>query len=221
MTTSSKSPALFALGSALLLAFALAPALRAQDTSPSLPLSASFAKSAGDSDAPYVLSLKNESSSEITASATVLLAVAFHADSKARTVTEHVIEPGETWAIADLSQGDRVVVSSKGFAPLQLSVEPPLSAGNAPSLPLSFSFAMAPGAADAPYVLTLTNESASSITASAKVLLAVAFHADSKARMVPDHSIGPGETWTIPDLSKGDRVTVAADGFAPLQISVE
>jgi hypothetical protein len=33
--------------------------------------------------------------------------------------------------------------------------------------------------------------------------------------------IGAGETWTISDLAKGDRVIVSADGFASLQLSVE
>jgi len=97
----------------------------------------------------------------------------------------------------------------------------PSAAANLPSLPLSASFAKASSGDDAPYVLTLKNESTSSVKACAKIVLAVAFHADSKAKMVPAHAIGPGETWTISDLAKGDRVVISADGFAPLQLSVE
>jgi hypothetical protein len=123
--------ALFALGCAFLAGFASAPALLAEGDSsqtaaanlPSLPLSASFSKVAGSEDAPYVLTLKNESSNPVKASAKVLLAVAFHADSKARTVAEQTVGPGETWTIPGLAKGDRVTVSADGFAPLVLSVE--------------------------------------------------------------------------------------------------
>jgi hypothetical protein len=233
MNTSKGSSALAGLrrsallATAFALAFALAPALslRAQGESsqpaPSLPLSASFAKSSGAEDAPYVLTLKNESATAVTASAKVLLAVAFHAESKARDIGEHTIGPGETWTISDLAKGDRVTVSANGFAPLQLTVESQSMAENCPSLPLSSSFSKTTGSEDAPYVLTLKNESANPLTASAKVVLAVAFHAESKARLVSGHVMGPGETWTIPDLAKGDRVIVSADGFAPLELSVE
>jgi hypothetical protein len=125
-----RAGALLALGFALVVTLVPTPALRAQDTAaqpaanlPSLPFSASFAKAAGAEDAPYVLTLKNESASPITASAKVLLAVAFHADSKARAVPSQVVAPGATWTISDLAKGDRVTVSADGFAPLVLSVE--------------------------------------------------------------------------------------------------
>jgi hypothetical protein len=221
--------ALFALGCAFLAGFASAPALRAEGDSsqtaaanlPSLPLSASFSKAAGSEDAPYVLTLKNQSGSPVAASAKVLLAVAFHADSKARTVAGQTIGAGESWTISGLAKDDRVIVSADGFAPLVLTVEAQVSADNLPSLPLSASFSKVTGSEDAPYVLTLKNESSTPVKACAKILLAVAFHADSKARMVCNHPVGPGESWTIPGLAKGDRVTVSADGFAPLVLSVE
>jgi uncharacterized protein YcgI (DUF1989 family) len=93
------------------------------DMAPKLPLSASFEKAAGAENAPYVLTLTNDSKDTVKASAKVLLAVAFHAESKARNVPEQVIEPGKTWTIADLAKGDRVVVSAEGFAALELTVE--------------------------------------------------------------------------------------------------
>jgi hypothetical protein len=123
--------ALLALGCAFVLAIASTPALRAEsaslqplaDMAPKLPLSASFEKAAGAENAPYVLTLTNDSKDTVKASAKVLLAVAFHAESKARNVPEQVIEPGKTWTIADLAKGDRVVVSAEGFAALELTVE--------------------------------------------------------------------------------------------------
>ena len=125
------SSALLALGCAFVLAIVSTPALRAEsgaaqpmvDKAPCLPLSASFEKAAGDENAPYVLTLKNDSKDAVKASAKVLLAVAFHAESTARNVSEHVIGPGETWTIDDLAKGDRVVVSAEGFAPLELTVK--------------------------------------------------------------------------------------------------
>ena len=133
MNTSNRSStrALLALGCAFVIALVSTPALRAEAEStrpivseaPNAPLSASFAKVAGAEAAPYVLTLKNDSAKAVTVSAKVLLAVAFHAESKARNVPEQVIEPGKTWTIADLAKGDRVVVSAEGFAPLELTVE--------------------------------------------------------------------------------------------------
>ena len=90
---------------------------------PSLPLSATFEKVSGVETAPYVLTLKNDSEKTVKASAKVLLAIAFHAESKARAVPAQDIEPGKTWKIADLSAGDRVVVSGEGFATLELTVK--------------------------------------------------------------------------------------------------
>jgi hypothetical protein len=136
MKTSMKSstcPALFrsaliALGFALGLAVVAIPALKAADAAMadkalSLPLTATFEKVAGAETAPYVLTLKNDSMKAVNASAKILLAVAFHAEAKARNVPECVIDPGKTCSIKDLAAGDRVVVSAKGFAPLELTVK--------------------------------------------------------------------------------------------------
>ena len=125
------SSALLALGCAFVLALVSTPALRAADGSaqpmadkcPCLPLSASFAKTAGAEDAPYVLTLKNDSAKAVKASAKVLLAVAFHAEAKARNVAEQVIDPGKTCTIGELAKGDRVIVSAAGFSPLELTVK--------------------------------------------------------------------------------------------------
>jgi hypothetical protein len=89
----------------------------------------------------------------------------------------------------------------------------------APSLPVTTSFAKADGE-DGPYVLSVKNTSGSSISVSAKVLLSVYFHADSKAKNIPAHAIDAGQTWTIPGLAASDKVTLSADGFAPLELTV-
>ncbi len=125
--------ALLALGCAFSLALISSSTLKAADTAalqpmaaadkaPSLPLSATFTKVTGAEKGPYVLNLKNDSKDTVTVTAKVLLAVAFHADSKARNIPEHAINAGQVWSIADLVVDDRVVVTAKGFAPLELTV---------------------------------------------------------------------------------------------------
>jgi hypothetical protein len=89
----------------------------------------------------------------------------------------------------------------------------------APSLPVATTFAKSEGE-DGPYVLSVKNTSNSSIKVSAKVLLSVYFHADSKAKNIPEHSIDAGQTWTIPGLAANDKVTLMGTGFAPLELTV-
>jgi hypothetical protein len=137
MNTSNTSPLSFvfrstlaALGCALTLVLAPLPAARAagpstltalDDKAPSLPLTASFAKSDGE-DGPYILSLKNTSDSSVKVSAKILLSVYFHADSKARNVPEHAIDAGQTWTVPGLAANDKITVTGTGFAPLELTV---------------------------------------------------------------------------------------------------
>jgi hypothetical protein len=89
----------------------------------------------------------------------------------------------------------------------------------APALPLSASFAKADGEAG-PYILSLKNTSDSAVKVSAKILLSVYFHADSKAKNIPVHTIDAGQVWTIPGLAANDKVTISGDGFAPLELTV-
>jgi hypothetical protein len=94
-------------------------------------------------------------------------------------------------------------------------------ADTAPALPLTHSFTKVEGGEKGPYVLQLKNESASDITVSGKILLAVAFHAESRSRSIPSHKIEAGKSWSIADLAFDDKITLTADGFAPLELSVK
>jgi hypothetical protein len=96
---------------------------------------------------------------------------------------------------------------------------PSCPASKAGCLPLTSTFEKAAGETG-PYLLKLKNNSKDTIKASAKVLLSVAFHADNKARIVPEHAIDPGQTWTIPGLAATDKVTITAQGFSPLELTV-
>lgn len=125
--------ALFALACAFSLAFVSVPTAKAvdattlqpltADVAPALPLTATFEKVADSERGPYVLKLTNDSKETIKVGAKILLAVAFHADNKARIIPEHAIEPGQVWTIDDLVANDKVMVTAAGFAPLELVVK--------------------------------------------------------------------------------------------------
>ena len=90
----------------------------------------------------------------------------------------------------------------------------------APSLPLTAAFSKGTDTTVGPYILSLTNTSKDAIKVSVKIHLSVSFHANTRDRSVPDHVIDPGQVWTIDDLAAADKVTVTADGFAPLELTV-
>jgi hypothetical protein len=89
----------------------------------------------------------------------------------------------------------------------------------ATALPLAATFAKTEGE-DGPYVLSLKNTSDSSVKVSVKILLSVYFHADSKAKNIPEHAIDAGQVWTIPGLAANDKLIVTGAGFAPLELTV-
>jgi len=88
------------------------------------------------------------------------------------------------------------------------------------SLPLTADFSKGTDANIGPYILSLTNTSKDAIKVSVKIHLSVSFHANTKDRNIYDHVIGPGQVWAINDLAAADTVTVTADGFAPLELTV-
>jgi hypothetical protein len=90
----------------------------------------------------------------------------------------------------------------------------------APSLPLSATFDKVSGTEGGPYVLKLKNTSSDSLSVSGKVVLAVPFHGNTKERPIAAHLVEAGQTWSISDLSAGDKVTLTAMGFAPLELAV-
>ena len=126
-----RTTALIALGCALTLAVMSAPALKAAgpatlqplaDKAPSLPVTTAFEKVKGAESGPYVLKVTNTSKATLKVTTKVHVAVAFHANDKARNLPEHAIEAGQTWSVPDLAAQDKVVVTATGFAPLELTV---------------------------------------------------------------------------------------------------
>jgi hypothetical protein len=92
------------------------------DEAPAIPVSATFEKVADADSGPYVLKLKNTSTDAIELNATVHQSVISHGTAKDRALPAHVVNPCDTWSISDLAAGDKVTVTAKGFAPLELTV---------------------------------------------------------------------------------------------------
>jgi len=89
---------------------------------PSLPATATFEKvTSGEDSGLYVLNLKNESSAPLKVSATIISSVTFHANSKTRALSDHVIDAGDTWTIDHLAAADKVTISADGFASLEVA----------------------------------------------------------------------------------------------------
>jgi hypothetical protein len=87
--------------------------------------------------------------------------------------------------------------------------------------PLTVTFEKTATEDGPPYTLTLKNTSKAPLKARATVLLSVVAHNMDKAREVPEHEIGPDQTWTISELAAQDRVTVHVAGYAPLELVVK
>jgi len=118
-------------GCLLGLALAFAPALhaasddataKASDKAQALPLTATFAKDKNAEGPPYTLTLKNVSAHAVKVKAKILLAVAFHADNRAKNLPEHAIDAGKDWSIPGLAAQDKVILTAEGYAPLELLV---------------------------------------------------------------------------------------------------
>ena len=69
------------------------------------------------------------------------------------------------------------------------------------------------------YTLTLKNTSAKALKVSAAVEESVTSHNKPKNH-TESSTIEPGKSWKIEALAAHDKVTVSADGFAPLSLSV-
>lgn len=122
----------------------------------------------------------------------------------------------------------RAVLFALGALGLALFQAPALRAAGDPALrPLADAAAALPvtatfdkSADSGPYVMNLTNTSKDTLKVTVTILLSMPSHADHKTRAVPEHAIEAGQVWTVTGLAAGDKVTVAADGFAPLETTV-
>jgi hypothetical protein len=84
------------------------------------------------------------------------------------------------------------------------------------ALCLGFLAASTATAADAPS-LPVT---ATTLKLSVTITPSVVFHADAKVKTLPEHPVEAGQVWTIKDLAAGDKLSVVAEGFAKLDLTV-
>jgi len=125
-------------------------------------------------------------------------------------VKSTMIAVGGLLGLAVLAPTTRAAESAAALRPL---------ADSLPALPLTGDFAKADGD-NGPYGLTLKNTSGNPVKASGTVRMNVTPDASTKARQIAGHVIERAETWTIYGLSTGDIITIEADGFAPLTLTV-
>lgn len=111
------------------------------------------------------------------------------------------------------------VVPAPGARAAQAAPVQPL-ADKAPALPLTPTFKKVADAEDGPFVLSLENTSKDSIKVTATIYPSVVFHANAKVHTLPAHVIDAGQSWSIPGLASTDKVTLAAEGYSSLEITV-
>jgi hypothetical protein len=111
------------------------------------------------------------------------------------------------------------IMQTQAVKAADTAVAQPL-ADKAPAPPLTCTFERVTEGETGPYILKLKNTSGGAIKVSVQVLSSVTFHANSRVRNFPAHVIDPGQVWTITELAASDKVTVSAEGFAPLDLVV-
>lgn len=97
---------------------------------------------------------------------------------------------------------------------------PSAKAADAPSLPVTATFEKVSVDGVNGYALNLKNVSNDTLKLSVTITPSVVFHADAKVKTLPEHPVEAGQVWTIKDLAAGDKLSVVAEGFAKLDLTV-
>ncbi|HWA86308.1 MAG TPA: hypothetical protein VG710_08815 [Opitutus sp.] len=128
-------------------------------------------------------------------------------------------------SFALLALSSAFVLPALTFAASPVAATPTLQplADSATPLPLKATFHKSSKKSDdegGGYTLRLRNTSDQSVTVTATIIVSVPVHNNPKVREEPAHEIKAGKGWTIKNLAAQDRVTVKADGYAPLELTV-
>lgn len=91
-------------------------------------------------------------------------------------------------------------------------------ADHAPALPVSTSIAKVDGE-KGPYVLSVKNTGAHALKVHVAVVESVKSHAKPRDRK-HEYTIEAGAAASIEELAAGDKVTVSAEGFASVELTV-
>jgi hypothetical protein len=90
-----------------------------------------------------------------------------------------------------------------------------------PALPLKVTFERdTSGKNEAPMVVHLANESKQELTVSAHIELSVVVHNRPKTRDVPAQKVPVAGAMTIENLAPEDKITLSAEGYAPMVVVV-
>ncbi len=93
-------------------------------------------------------------------------------------------------------------------------------AEKAHSLPVTTTFEKATADGVEGYSLNLKNVSPDALTVTVTIVPSVTFHANAKTKTLPAHKIDAGQVWAIGGLAAGDKLSIAADGFDTLDVTV-
>jgi len=94
------------------------------------------------------------------------------------------------------------------------------TADKAPSLPVTATFEKVSADGVNGYALNLKNVSNDTLKLTVTITPSVVFHADAKVKTLPEHALEAGQVWTVKDLVAGDKLSIAADGFGKLELTV-
>ena len=112
-------------------------------------------------------------------------------------------------------------IASVSAAPAAETVTLHSLADKAPKLPLDSSFAKeTSGENKGLYTLTLKNTSQNSVKVGGTIEQSVVSHNRPKTLPVEPQAIGPGKTRKIEGLAAHDKITLTADGFEALELTV-
>jgi hypothetical protein len=90
----------------------------------------------------------------------------------------------------------------------------------AAALPVIANFSKVTVDGASSYVLKLTNTSSAPLKLTVTVAPSVTFHGSLKTTTLPARVVAAGDSWAVEDLHAQDKVSVAADGFAKLDLVV-
>ena len=104
------------------------------------------------------------------------------------------------------------------FADDSTSMKPVAEKGH--SLPVTTTFEKVTADGGGGSVLNLKNVSPDALKVTVTIVPSVTFHANAKTKTLPAHVIDAGQVWTIGDLAAGDKLSIVADGFDQLDVTV-
>ncbi len=122
--------------------------------------------------------------------------------------------------VLTLARAVLITAAVLAFTPLPARAQTPRGADVAASLPVASSFEKVSVDGASSYVLKLKNTSGSAIKLSVTIVPSVSFHGTAKSTTLPARVVEAGDTWALEDLHARDKVSVAASGYATLDLVV-